>query len=73
MLTDAVGMVDLDEPRALTLSEIPGVIAEYRQGALKARAAGFEGAELHAAAGYLPTKRPLHLTVSIYLSRMLAV
>lgn len=52
--TDAVGMADYEEPRALATSEIPGVIEEYRQAALNARAAGFDGVELHVASGYLP-------------------
>jgi N-ethylmaleimide reductase len=52
--TDAVGMADHDEPRALATAEIPGVIAEFRQAALNARAAGFDGVELHVASGYLP-------------------
>lgn len=40
-------------PRALELSEIPGVIAAYRQGAANARQAGFDGVEIHGANGYL--------------------
>jgi 2,4-dienoyl-CoA reductase-like NADH-dependent reductase (Old Yellow Enzyme family) len=40
-------------PRALELDEIPGIIAEYRKGAENALAAGFDGAELHGANGYL--------------------
>ncbi len=40
-------------PRALELSEIPGVIAAYRQGAENARLAGFDGVEIHGANGYL--------------------
>lgn len=40
-------------PRALDISEIPGVIEAYRQGAANARAAGFDGVEIHAANGYL--------------------
>ncbi len=41
-------------PRELTLSEIPGVIEEFRQGAENARAAGFDAVEIHGANGYLP-------------------
>lgn len=52
--TDAVGMADLDLPRALSLDEIPGVIDEFRQAAVNARAAGFDAVELHVASGYLP-------------------
>ncbi len=40
-------------PRALELDEIPGVIEAYRQGAENARAAGFDGVEIHGANGYL--------------------
>lgn len=54
--TDAVGMADFDQPRALTTAEIPGVIEEYRQAALNAREAGFDGVELHVTSGYLPAQ-----------------
>jgi 2,4-dienoyl-CoA reductase-like NADH-dependent reductase (Old Yellow Enzyme family) len=40
-------------PRALELSEIPGIIAAYRRGAQNAQEAGFDGVELHGANGYL--------------------
>ncbi len=40
-------------PRALGLDEIPGVIADYRKGAENAKAAGFDGVEIHGANGYL--------------------
>jgi 2,4-dienoyl-CoA reductase-like NADH-dependent reductase (Old Yellow Enzyme family) len=40
-------------PRALSLDEIPGVIAAYRKGAENAKAAGFDGVEIHGANGYL--------------------
>lgn len=40
-------------PRALELSEIPGIIEGYRQGAANALAAGFDGVEIHGANGYL--------------------
>lgn len=40
-------------PRALELSEIPGVIADYRRGAENAKRAGFDGVEIHGANGYL--------------------
>ena len=41
-------------PRALGLGEIAGVVAEFRQGAAYALAAGFDGVEVHGANGYLP-------------------
>ncbi|MDB5727302.1 MAG: NADH:flavin oxidoreductase/NADH oxidase, partial [Noviherbaspirillum sp.] len=40
-------------PRALAIDEIPGIVAAYRKGAENARAAGFDGAEIHGANGYL--------------------
>jgi 2,4-dienoyl-CoA reductase-like NADH-dependent reductase (Old Yellow Enzyme family) len=40
-------------PRALELSEIPGIVEAFRQGAKNAKRAGFDGVELHAANGYL--------------------
>jgi N-ethylmaleimide reductase len=39
--------------RALDISEIPGIIEDYRRAAERAKAAGFDGVELHAANGYL--------------------
>ncbi len=41
-------------PRALELSEIPGIIEDYRRAAENALAAGFDGVEIHGANGYLP-------------------
>ena len=40
-------------PRALAIEEIPGIVADYARAALNARAAGFDGVEIHAANGYL--------------------
>jgi 2,4-dienoyl-CoA reductase-like NADH-dependent reductase (Old Yellow Enzyme family) len=40
-------------PRALELSEIPGIVAAYRKGAENAKRAGFDGVEIHGANGYL--------------------
>lgn len=54
--TDAAGMVDFDEPRALRLDEIPGVIGEYAHATRSALAAGFDGVELHCTSGYLPAQ-----------------
>ena len=40
-------------PRALETAELPGIVAQYRHAAAQARAAGFDGIEVHAANGYL--------------------
>ena len=40
-------------PRALDLAEIPGVIAQFADGAERSLAAGFDGVEIHGANGYL--------------------
>ncbi len=40
-------------PRALELNEIRDVVAAYRKGAENAKAAGFDGVEIHGANGYL--------------------
>jgi len=40
-------------PRPLELSEISGVVEEYRFAAESAKSAGFDGVEIHAANGYL--------------------
>ncbi len=46
-------MRDFTTPRALELSEIPGIVAAYRKGAENAKKAGFDGVEVHGANGYL--------------------
>jgi len=51
---DSIAEVDQVVPRALRIDEIPGVIEEFRRGAERAKAAGFDGVELHGANGYLP-------------------
>ncbi|MCX7301846.1 MAG: alkene reductase [Rhodobacterales bacterium] len=40
-------------PRALDISEIPGIVEAYRVGAANAKKAGFDGVEVHGANGYL--------------------
>ncbi len=40
-------------PRALELAEIPAIVEAYRNGAENAKAAGFDGVEIHGANGYL--------------------
>ena len=44
---------DYVTPRALELAEIPGIIEDYRRAAENAKAAGFDGVEIHGANGYL--------------------
>ena len=44
---------DYPTPRALALSEIPDLVAEYERGASNALIAGFDGVEIHNANGYL--------------------
>ena len=40
-------------PRALDEKEIPGIVEDYRLAAERAKAAGFDGVEVHSANGYL--------------------
>lgn len=47
------GFVDFETPRALETNEIPGIVEAFKQGAANAKAAGFDGIEIHAANGYL--------------------
>jgi N-ethylmaleimide reductase len=47
------GRVPVSPNRALKVEEIPGIIEEYRKGAERARAAGFDGVEIHGGNGYL--------------------
>src|SRR5437660_6507172 len=44
---------DISEPRALELSEIPGIIDSFKRAAANALAAGFDVVEIHGANGYL--------------------
>jgi N-ethylmaleimide reductase len=48
------GWVQSSPHRALDISEIPGIVEDYRKAAARAKAACFDGVELHAANGYLP-------------------
>ncbi len=45
--------VPFEVPRALELSELPGIVAAFRAGAHRAIAAGCDGVEVHGANGYL--------------------
>jgi N-ethylmaleimide reductase len=54
MWTDSLQMQDYDQPRAIDLKEIPGIIEDYAKATRNAIAAGFDGVELHSASGYLP-------------------
>lgn len=45
--------VEFETPRALTQDEIKQIIADFKQAALNARAAGCDGVEIHGANGYL--------------------
>jgi N-ethylmaleimide reductase len=40
-------------PRALDTAEMAGIVADFKQGAINAKAAGFDGVEVHGANGYL--------------------
>lgn len=44
---------DYPTPRALELAEIADIVEAYRNGAENAKAAGFDGVEIHGANGYL--------------------
>ena len=47
------GMVECPVPRALQTDEITRIVEDYRLAARNAKAAGFDGVEIHAANGYL--------------------
>ena len=47
------GKQPYETPRALETSEIPRVVEDYWRAAQRAKAAGFDGVEVHAANGYL--------------------
>ena len=42
-----------ETPRALTLEEMPGIVADYAKGATLAKRAGFDAVHIHGANGYL--------------------
>ncbi|MDO9140860.1 MAG: alkene reductase [Methylobacter sp.] len=47
------GLQDFETPHALALEELPALVADYATAAQNAKAAGFDGVEIHAANGYL--------------------
>lgn len=47
------GRSKLVTPRALDTDELPGIVAQFHAAAENAKAAGFDGVELHGANGYL--------------------
>lgn len=50
------GPKDYETPRALEASEVKLIVQDYKQAAINALEAGFDGVELHAAFGYLPNQ-----------------
>lgn len=50
------GPKDYETPRALTTDEIKAIVSDYKQAAIHAIEAGFDGVELHGAFGYLPNQ-----------------
>ncbi len=53
LFTATFEKVQAETPRELTAAEIAEVVADYKAGAEAAKAAGFDGVELHGANGYL--------------------
>ena len=47
------GKQDYETPRALETAEVKQVVLDYQKAAERAKAAGFDGVEIHAANGYL--------------------
>ena len=52
-LTANMEMKPFETPRPLETEEVAEVVEQYRHGAEQAKAAGFDGVEIHAANGYL--------------------
>ena len=50
------GPQDTVTPREMTLADIEQAIAQFKAGAEAAKAAGFDGVEIHGAFGYLPAQ-----------------
>jgi N-ethylmaleimide reductase len=51
--TTAFEQVPYETPRALETSDLPAIVADFRQAARNARAAGFDAVEIHGANGFL--------------------
>lgn len=49
----AKGRVPMETPRALAIEELPGIVAQYVTAAANAKAAGFDGIQVHGGNGYL--------------------
>ena len=47
------GRKSMVAPRSLELGEMRGIVEQFQQGAVNAKAAGFDGVEIHGANGYL--------------------
>lgn len=47
------GKMSYEAPRALNTEEMPGIVELFHQAAIRAKAAGFDGAQIHGAHGYL--------------------
>jgi N-ethylmaleimide reductase len=52
-MTADAKMVPYETPRALKTDEVNDVVSAFRQAAVNAKAAGFDGVEIHGANGYL--------------------
>lgn len=50
------GLKDYETPQEMTIAEIRQTVKDYGQAAKNAMEAGFDGVELHAANGYLPSQ-----------------
>jgi N-ethylmaleimide reductase len=48
-----MGKLPYETPRALETEEVSAIVEDYRQAAERAKSAGFDGVEIHAANGYL--------------------
>jgi len=53
VVSTPIGWVQPSPHRALEKSEIPGIVEEYGKAVARAKAAGFDGVEVHAGNGYL--------------------